>query len=168
MATNLTDWEVFTDIRTRLKDRLDWLSQTNQTNQTNLSKTVSESVVESAALQLRALVEILISDGNKPDDILLDRLLPSFSNVAANAKPIEDLKTTYGKNVPGTPRWTLNKMNNHGTTVRLSAFDYGPVIQLVVPKVDAVLGAIDNFKDGSANPSAQIGINPNLCAKTST
>jgi hypothetical protein len=85
---------------------------------------VRNAFTESLLLHTRILANILLSNGPKPDDITLEKLLPGFSS-----PDIAVLKSHYGSsNEADTPCWMLNKRLAHASDVRTEGHDYSALV----------------------------------------
>jgi hypothetical protein len=85
------------------------------------------AVVESLVIHTRVLTEIVLSEGTRPDDITLKKLLPAFES-----ENIQALKASYDDDSSGiSPRWQFNKLLAHATTLRIGSHEYAPAINQV-------------------------------------
>jgi hypothetical protein len=128
---------------------------------------VANAIVESTCLHMRILIDILLSsDSGKGDDIRLDQLIPGFQHDSVNR-----LRTAWGKpNEVDSPRWTLNKMIAHPTTKRKQSHDYTGLIKGLLPLVEELWRALQEYLSRPARtlPTTTGGLNPWFRAKTSS
>jgi hypothetical protein len=109
------------------------------------------AIVESMLLHLRILTEILISKGYLNDIKLKDQLLPKFESPR-----VDELRVKYGKSDDvGTPCWTLNKMLAHPSLLRSNSYDYGPVLDILVPSILPLLEEIDQAREPSTRTTSR-------------
>jgi hypothetical protein len=95
---------------------------------------VRYACAESAGLHLRIVVDILLSRGRE-NDIKLADLQPDFRSEA-----LDKLRCEYGtQNTEDTPCWILNKMLAHASYDRRESYDYGPVLDKLVPLIQTVV-----------------------------
>ena len=82
------------------------------------------AIVESLVIHTRVVTEIILSEGTRPDDITLKKLLPHFSS-----ENLAKLRAAYDDDSSGiSPRWQFNKLLAHATTLRIESHEYGPAI----------------------------------------
>jgi hypothetical protein len=85
------------------------------------------AVVESLVIHTRVITEIVLSEGTRPDDITLKKLLPNFQS-----ENIQTLRASYDDDSSGiSPRWQFNKLLAHATTLRVESHEYGPALTLI-------------------------------------
>jgi hypothetical protein len=102
------------------------------------------AVIESMILHSRIITDILISNGNQDDDILLKDLLPEWCGSEVGKNLIANLANVYGKsNKEGDPRWVINKMMAHPTKWRTDRFNYSLSLRQIEPAIIEVLLGIE-------------------------
>ena len=90
---------------------------------------------EALVLHTRILVELLLSRGSRPDDIKLNRLLPSFKS-----DHLQRLEAEYGRgSEENSPCWRFNKLMAHATAERSISHDYGDAITRLAPIIECIL-----------------------------
>jgi hypothetical protein len=102
------------------------------------SSHLRNAVVESAVLHTRNLLELLISKGGDPDDILLSSLMPTFGS-----KTVEKLRRAYGdRKTVDSPCWAFNKKLAHSTLGRTDSYDYTPHLKTILPLIQELMSEI--------------------------
>ena len=116
---------------------------------TDLPFVFRNGITELAVLHARILIDILISRGDKPDDISLDKLLPDCDPVGIKA--LEDAyfyddddkrhEKKRGES-ENTPCWQFNKHLAHATTNRGEGHDYSSALKKVLDPIVRILESI--------------------------
>jgi hypothetical protein len=102
-----------------------------------LDLSIRNAVVESALLHARQLVAMLLSEGDRADDINLSDLLPGFRPTR-----LSELKRVYDRKGTDSPRWVINKMLAHPTTQRGSGYDYTDLLKKLGPVLNEVINQV--------------------------
>lgn len=137
-------WEVY-DYEVHMLRSMCALLREGNLEYEGLSREVKNAVTESVVLHTRQLVDILLSRGNREDDLTLSRLLPNFQ-----PNGLVSLRCHYGDtNKTDSPCWTINKRLAHATTQRDDRFDYSPLLNSLVPLLEVVLNEVQVQREGS-------------------
>jgi hypothetical protein len=101
---------------------------------------VHNALVESSLLHTRILVGALLSRGEEPDNVDLNRLLSGSPASDGLTGALATLDSAYGtRHKEDSPCWILNKRLAHLTNVRGDSFDYRQVFTALDPLVLAAL-----------------------------
>ena len=104
------------------------------------------ALTEALVLHTRILVEVLLSRGQRRDDIQLKRLLPSFAS-----DRLQRLEAEYGtRSEENSPCWRFNKLLAHATAERSTSHDYSDAITRLAPIIEQILAEV-----ASTHPSPQ-------------
>jgi len=100
---------------------------------------IQNAILESLLLHVRNLSEIMISDDRRDDNLTLKMLVPNFDSAKT-----KELKQAYCNGRPEhTPKWIIDKKLAHPTTKRTDHYDWGAVLNRMVPVLTKLIQQID-------------------------